>query len=482
MIEPEAPSASCREAEPSGIGAGASSPVEVLVAGEDGPAPAASWFERIVRPLAAQEFLDTRYRDKRPVLFQARGPRFASLCTWDALNGLLSSTAWQGRMRLVRDGQSIPEHHYTTPHLGHGWRTRRQGSIERHLDAGRVAAFLRKGATIVMPGLQDLHPPVRPLADALDEALGGYAGVNLYASWTATRGFSTHWDDHDVFVLQVTGAKRWRLYGETRRFPLPRDAEPTVDPPRETVWSGVLRAGDVFYIPRGWWHDARFEPGDDGDGAGSLHLSCSTLPATGLDLMEWLTGRLARHEAFRRDLPHPTDGAGDAHYAALRELVIEELRGGDLGRRFRDHLRSTWSERPRMSLGPSVEPWKSPDWERYGLRLRGASRATMQQAGDGDVVLEANGYRWTLDGRCKDLMAPLLRGEVVRVGAFRAGAAAEGATAEGAASEGAASEGAASEGATADEAASASFADELARLLVMRGIVQAVPPDPASGT
>ena len=464
MIDPGTPPAARRGVEPSGTGAGASSPVEVLVAGEGETAPA-SWFERIVRPLAAQEFLDTRYRDKRPVLFRAQGPRFASLCTWDALNGLLSSSAWQGRMRLIRDGRPLPEHYHTAPYFGHGWRTRRQGSDERRIDDGRLAAFLRKGATIVMRGIHELHLPLAPVADALEEALGCYAGINLYASWAATRGFATHWDDHDVFVLQVTGAKRWHLYGETRRFPVEHDAEPNVDPPRETVWSGVLRAGDVFYIPRGWWHDARTEPGDDGDGAGSVHLSCSVLPVTGLDLMRWITGRLARHEVFRRDLPHPTDAAGDAHYAALGKLVVEELQG-DLGRKFRDHLRSTWSERAHTSLGPSVEPWKSPDWERYGLRLRGASRAIMQQGDDGDVVLEANGYRWTLDGRCMDLMAPLLRGEVVRVGDFRAGAAAEGAAVEGTAAEGAAPEG----------TASTSFADELARLLVMRGIAQAVPP------
>ena len=449
--------ASRREADagPSGAGSGASSPVEVLAAGRGRPAPA-SWFDGIVRPLAAQEFLDTRYRDKRPVLFrsEAERPRFASLCDWNALNGLLSSTAWQNRMHLVRDGQPIPEHHYTAPHFGLGWRGRRGLPNERRIDDGRLAALLRKGATIVLSGLQDVHPPVRPLADAFEETLGGYAGINLYASWAATRGFAAHWDDHDVFVLQVAGAKRWRLYGENRRFPLPRDSEPNVKPPGEVVWSGAMAAGDALYLPRGWWHDARTDPGDHPEGAGSLHLSCSILPATGLDFMEWLSGRLARHETFRRDLPHPTDGSGDAHYAALRELVVEELQG-DLGRKFRDHLRSTWSEGPGTSLGPTIEPWKSPEWERYGVRLRGASHATMERAADGDLVLAANGYRWTFDGRCTALMALLLRGATVRVGALREAAAAEG--------------------------ASASFADELARLLVMRGIAQAVPPATAAG-
>ena len=171
--------------------------------------------------------------------------------------------------------------------------------------------------------------------------------------------------------------------------------------------------------------------------------------------MEWLSGRLARHETFRRDLPYPADGAGDAHYAALRELVIEELQG-DLGRKLRDHLRSTWSEPSSVSLGPTVEPWKSPDRDRYGLRLRGASHATMERAADGDLVLVANGYRWTFDGRCMDLLALLLRGGTVRVGAFR-------------------------ESAPEGGGASASLADELARLLVERGIADAVPPNQASG-
>ena len=54
------------------------------------------------------------------------------------------------------------------------------------------------------------------------------------------------------------------------------------------------------------------------------------------------------------------------------------------------------------------------------------------------------------------LLASLLQGGIVRVGTFRE---------------------AASEG----EGASASLADELARLLVERGIAHAVPPVPASG-
>ncbi len=444
---PEGPGAEAHPAETVPRGA---APVEELVAGAERYGPA-SGFEGLVRPLATQEFLDTRYRDKRPVLFRAKGPRFASLCTWEALNALLSSGAWRNRMSLVQQGRSVAEHYYTTPQFGHGWRGRRGGANERHIDDGRLATFLRKGASMVMSGINEVHLPLRPVTDAIEETLGGYTGINLYASWVATPGFAVHWDDHDVFVLQVAGAKRWQIYGETRRFPLNRDSEPNVEPPREMVWSEVIRSGDVLYIPRGWWHDARTQDDEGKDGSGSLHLTCSVLPVTGLDFMEWLSGRLARHETFRRDLPHPTDGTGDAHYAALRDLILGELQG-DVGRKFRGYMRSTWSESPRMSLGPCIDPWKSPDWERYEIRLRGDRCATLERNAGGEAVLEANGYRWTFDGRCVELLAPLLRGGSVRVGAFRE---------------------------TVVEGASAELADEFLKLLVMRGVAYAVPP--ASG-
>ena len=420
--------------------------VEVLSAGAGRYDPAD--FAGLVRPLTTQEFLDSRYRDKRPVLFRGEGPRFASLCTYEQLSTLLLSDAWYARMNLVQDGRSVPGIAYTTPPFGHGWRRSGTPGNPNRLDDRRLQGILRQGASIVLNGLQELLPPVRAVADALEETLGNYAAINLYASWVSTPGFATHWDDHDVFILQVAGTKRWQIYGETRRFPLTRDSEDPAKPPDAPIWNDMLRAGDVLYIPRGWWHDARAQSDDGSDDAGSLHLTCSTNATTGLDLLEWLTGRLTRHEAFRRDLPHPTDRSGGAHYAALRELILAELTG-DLGRQFHDHLRATWSERARPALGPYLDPWQSPDWERYEIRLRGARHATLERTAGGEAVLQANGYRWTFDGRCAELLAPLLRGASVRAGAFREALPA---------------------------GAEAGLADDFLKLLVGQGIASATPP------
>lgn len=88
----------------------------------------------------------------------------------------------------------------------------------------------------------------------------------------AAQGFAPHFDDVDVYVLQVEGRKRWRVYAPLPGHALPRyssrdfvDAE--VGP---CVLEAVLQPGDLLYLPRGTIHQAASLPE-----APSLHLTLS---------------------------------------------------------------------------------------------------------------------------------------------------------------------------------------------------------------
>ena len=209
-------------------------------------------------------------------------------------------------LQLFVDGGQIPKELYAMTPYGSGNRQRERDA--EMVDDRKLVRFLRQGATLVVDAVHKSLRSVADLAHAFETALHSYAYVNLYASWRSTRGFGTHWDDHDVYVVQIRGEKLWQLYGPTRKYPMKVDTALDDSVPGVPVWKGNLTAGDVFYIPRGWWHDARVPPAQQG--TGSIHLTCQIRTLTGQDVLVWLGSKLAQHELFRRDVPLMAEQSG----------------------------------------------------------------------------------------------------------------------------------------------------------------------------
>ncbi|MDE0190219.1 MAG: hypothetical protein OXQ90_02580, partial [Gammaproteobacteria bacterium] len=250
--------------------------IEELDAG--GSALDAVGIARLVAPLDVTGFYTEQYRRPRPLVFRGTDDRFAGLITWDGLNDAICNRNLRPpQLHVVMDGVEVGNDLFQVDNLGLG--TRQPGPFVSRVDGRKLANFLRSGATFIANAIHDYHAPIGQLAEEIEQGLATYVNVNLYASWRSTRGFATHWDDHDVYIIQAVGEKEWHLFGETRNLPTTLDNRPNTDVPHEPVWSGKLTSGDVLYIPRGWWHDARVDQADDGEG--SIHLTLNTRPITG---------------------------------------------------------------------------------------------------------------------------------------------------------------------------------------------------------
>jgi hypothetical protein len=125
-----------------------------------------------------------------------------------------------------------------------------------------VLRLFADGSTVVLQGLHRLWPPLIEFADQLAADLGHPTQVNAYITPPSSRGFSAHYDVHDVFVLQVAGEKHWRIHEPVLADPLrtqpwdDRAADVAAAAEREPVIDAVLRPGDVLYLPRGYLHAA----------------------------------------------------------------------------------------------------------------------------------------------------------------------------------------------------------------------------------
>ena len=73
-------------------------------------------------------------------------------------------------------------------------------------------------------------------------------GANVYLTPPGTQGFAPHFDDVDVFLLQLEGRKHWRLYEPSEADKIARFSSRnfTQDEIGEPLLETTLEAGDFL--------------------------------------------------------------------------------------------------------------------------------------------------------------------------------------------------------------------------------------------
>lgn len=195
--------------------------------------------------------------------------------------------------RTVREGDGLP---LPTRSVTAG--SRRIGDL---VDPEALAAQYADGATLVLQSVHRMHPPVARFCRALAAELGHPTQCNAYLTPGGQhQGFDFHHDTHDVFVLQVSGRKRWIVHEPVMRLPLPDQPQAgahLVPAGAEPLLDVELEAGDALYLPRGYVHAALTTDAD------SVHLTVGVLSTTWYDVLRDAVTLARDAEAFREALP-----------------------------------------------------------------------------------------------------------------------------------------------------------------------------------
>jgi len=222
-------------------------------------------------------------------------------------------------LRIARNGELVPAARYT----GGGGAGAEIG--DQVLDE-RVLELYAGGATLVLQGLHRLWPPLTEFTRHLAADVGQPLQVNAYLTPPDSQGFATHYDTHDVFVLQVDGRKHWRIHAPVLADPLERqswggradevgavaDGTPALDV--------VLEPGDALYLPRGWLHSAQAQA------ESSLHLTVGVRALTRYTLVEELLALAAEDARLRAGLPFGLDVADPEAIEPVLTETVEALR------------------------------------------------------------------------------------------------------------------------------------------------------------
>ena len=369
----------------------------------------------------APEFFAARYWARRPLLTRAEdtGNSFTDLLDLPAVDELLSRRGLRTPfLRIAKDGAVVDAKRFTTSG-GAG------AEIADQVSSDAVLRLFADGSTVVLQGLHRLWPPLIEFADQLAADLGHPTQVNAYITPPSSRGFSPHYDVHDVFVLQVAGEKHWTIHEPVLPDPLrtqvwtDRSAEVAAAAEGEPVIDAVLRPGDALYLPRGYLHSARAL------GEISAHLTVGihsvTRWAAAESVLELVRTLAAEDGSLRGSLPLGLDLSSPEMVAEDVAAVVDGLREW-LGRvdpaDVADRMRArAWAQVRPEPVGPLAQSAAAaaltPDTV---LRLRTRLRATLRDAEDGHVTVLAGRRTHIFPADVRPALDELLAAGELRVG------------------------------------------------------------------
>ncbi len=157
---------------------------------------------------------------------------------------------------------------------------------------------MNEGESLILNQVDRYDDKCSEVASALSNAMGQYVNANAYISKQGSGGFSTHFDTHDVIVVQIHGRKLWDIFApppSLRRFPTKADKLLDLNILESLPIKQIeLTEGQTLYLPRGYPHKASAQDCD------SVHVTFGLTPITIKDVFQQIIDRaFDDHEDIR---------------------------------------------------------------------------------------------------------------------------------------------------------------------------------------
>ncbi|NWR36895.1 RIOX2 oxygenase, partial [Tachuris rubrigastra] len=219
-----------------------------------------SLFGSLISPIKEEVFFK-EYWEQKPLLVQRNDPLVAayylSLFQLSDLKELCSQGLYYGRdvniCRCVNGKKKVLNKEGRVNYM----------QLKKDFD--------QKKATIQFHQPQRFKEELWKIQEKLECFFGSLVGSNVYITPQGSQGLPPHYDDVEVFILQLEGEKHWRLYKPT--VPLAREynveSEDKIGNPTHEF---TLKPGDLLYFPRGTIHQADTPLGT----SHSTHVTIST--------------------------------------------------------------------------------------------------------------------------------------------------------------------------------------------------------------
>lgn len=155
---------------------------------------------------------------------------------------------------------------------------RYRNNVNNEVCKKRLIHKVADGGTLIFDKIQRESRVLDSFINSITDETSVSFSLNGYFTNSNAYGVNPHFDQHDVFAMQIHGSKTWYYSGTPGEYITSISHQSPPAKPEE--WSKVtLKPGDVFYVPRGVWHYTKTTDET------SLHLALGAHP---VKLRDWL--------------------------------------------------------------------------------------------------------------------------------------------------------------------------------------------------
>lgn len=244
--------------------------------------------EQIIAPISLEKFVE-EYWEKNYLFIQRNDPEYYNLFSVENFENLLHFGNPRESVHDIQASRLNPIN----------------GDEERYyLDSWdrdywvKIRSFYKEGYTLLFNYVERRNANVAALTKNLELFFGAYCWANIFfAPMNADQNFPTHYDAVEIFVLQLHGSKRWRVYEPQIELPHVALLSPKVRTQELNLLLDIeMQPGDMLYVPRGFIHDVCGSKNDI-----AMHMTISVEPCRWMDVLLEAAQNLARSNVeFRR--------------------------------------------------------------------------------------------------------------------------------------------------------------------------------------
>lgn len=203
--------------------------------------------QKLISPYNPNEF-HTQYFEKKHLHISRQSPNyFDKYLSYQRINELISGrNLFPNDVRMVKLINNEVESVRISP----------EG--KNIVDTRLITKHFLDGYTLVLNALHKQIPELWDLSSAMSNYFGCMFQTNIYITpGQESQGFNVHHDTHDVFIMQISGEKKWEFY----ESPVPLantdiKFKPGEHVPGKKIDELTMKPGDFLYVPRGLMHCA----------------------------------------------------------------------------------------------------------------------------------------------------------------------------------------------------------------------------------